>query len=69
MLFPWGGEMPKVEGEQAMWEEESWEAEWKKSGALEGLETRSSLLLPAPTKPSSWGPSPITQVPEHIIVP
>lgn len=35
MLFPWGGEMPKVEGEQkAMWEEEFWEAEWKKSGAL-----------------------------------
>lgn len=35
-------------------------------GHSEGLETRSSLLFPAPVKPSSWGPSLITQVPDDI---
>lgn len=34
----------------------------------EGLAWRLSLLLPAPVKTSSWGPSPIKQVPQDIIV-
>lgn len=49
MLFPWGGEVLKVEGEQkAMWEE-SWEPVW----ALRGSSMEVFPAFPDTMKPSS----------------
>lgn len=54
----------KVEGRQkAMWEE-SWEPVW----ALRGSSKEVFTAFPATIKSSSWGPSPIMQISEDIIV-
>lgn len=69
MLFPEDGEVLKVEGEQAMWEEESGNQCGRRPGALIRSSTDVLAASPSPYEARLLRPSPIARVPEDIIVP